>query len=164
MSKILLTTYGSYGDLHPFIAMGKVLSKNNYEVTIATHLRYKEMVERVGLRFLQMKPNGDELGPEESWTAKAHNPVTGYHFILNDIILPYLNDSYNTLEKEMPKYDLVISHSLTFATPLVAEKYNIPWISCVLQPAALFSSYDPSAIGALPFLAELKFLGPAFLG
>ena len=56
MRKILLTTFGSYGDLHPYIAMARVFKANGDEVTIATHTDYRDQVERIGARFVPVRP------------------------------------------------------------------------------------------------------------
>ena len=37
-----------------------------------------------------------------------------------------------------------------------------PWASTFLQPLGLFSAYDPPVLPQAPFLAALRFLGPAF--
>jgi len=37
---------------------------------------------------------------------------------------------------------------------------NIPWLACAYSPSVLFSAYDPPALGILPFLPRLRWLGP----
>ena len=161
--KVLLTTFGSYGDLHPYLAMARALKQRGDEVTIATHPEYRELVERLGVRFVPMKPGFDELGPEDQWAAKANHSIHGSEFIIRVLILPYLEDSYQTIKAAAKGQDLIISHVLTFAAPLVAEELQIPWISTCLQPSIFFSAYDPPALGFLTILPRLKFLGPRFM-
>ena len=163
MRKILLTTFGSYGDLHPYLAMGRVLTSNGDDVTIATHAEYREQVERIGARFVPMKPGLDDLGPQEEWAAKANHAFFGTEFIVRTLILPYLKESYETLRSAAADQDLIISHVLTFAAPIVAEESGVPWLSTALQPSPFFSAYDPPALGFLTFLPRLKFLGPRFM-
>src|SRR5262249_10155356 len=50
----------------------------------------------------------------------------------------------------------------TFTTPLVAQKKGIPWASTMLQPLGFLSVHDPPVLPLAPFLAKLRFLGPAF--
>ena len=163
MSRILMTTLGSYGDLHPYLAMARVLKQNGDEVTIATHAEYREAVERIGARFVLIKPGLDDLGPEADWAAKANHTLTGTQFIIRTLILPYLEDSYQRIKAAAFGQNLIISHLLTFATPIVAEELGIPWLSCALQPSAFFSAYDPPALGPRPFLPKLRFLGPQIM-
>lgn len=160
MRRILLTTFGSYGDLHPYIGMAKVLKANGYDVTIATHIEYQEQVERIGVGFVAVKPGLEDLGPKEEWAAKANNPIHGTEFIIRTFAMPYLDASYQAIEAAATGHDLIISHLLCFAVPMVAAKLGIPWISTALQPAVFFSAYDPPALGFLTFLPKTKVFGP----
>ena len=160
MSKILLTTFGSYGDLHPYLAMARILKGRGDDVTLATHEEYREYVERIGVRFVPIKPGLEELGPQESWAAKANHSLHGTQFIIRTLILPYLSDGYKTIKETAVGHDLMISHVLTFATPIVAEELGIPWLSCALQPSPFFSAYDPPALGFMTLLPRLKHFGP----
>ncbi len=163
MRKILLTTFGSYGDLNPYIAIARVLKNNGDQVTIATHIEYQEQVERMGIRFVSIKPGLEELGPQESWSAKANHTITGTEYIVRTFIMPYLDDSYRVIKEAAAGHDLIISHVLCFASPIVANELGIPWVSSVLQPAAFFSAYDPPALGFMTFMPRMKVLGPKFM-
>lgn len=160
MRKILLTTFGSYGDLHPYIAMARILKANGDQVTIATHADYQEQVERIGVRFVPVKPGLMELGPQHEWAKKANHWLRGAEFIIQSIIMPYLEDQYHAIKQAAVGHDLIISHILCFATPMVADELKIPWISTILQPSSFFSAYDPPELGFFNILPKLKFLGP----
>ena len=49
--------------------------------------------------------------------------------------------------------DLLISHVLTYSTPLVAERLGKPWLSTALQPLGFFSAFDPPVLAPAAFLA-----------
>ena len=51
MSRILIATLGSLGDLHPYIAVGKALTARGQRVRIATSLEYRARIEAAGLEF-----------------------------------------------------------------------------------------------------------------
>lgn len=159
-----MTTFGSYGDLNPYLAMARVLRNRGDEVTVATHAEYREQVERIGVRFVPLKPGLEELGPQESWAAKANHSIRGTEFIVTTLIMPYLEDCYHAIKAAAAGHDLIISHVLSFASPLVAEELGIPWVSSILQPAPFYSAYDPPAIGSVTILPRMKFLGPRFMG
>lgn len=163
MPKVLLTTFGSYGDLHPYLAMAQALHRRGDQVTVVTHPDYRDQVERLGVRFVPMKPGFEELGPDEGWAAKANHSIHGSEFIIRQLVMPYLEESYQTIRAEAKSHDLMITHVLTFAAPLVAEELQIPWISTALQPSVFFSAYDPPALGFLTILPRLKFLGPRLI-
>ena len=162
MSRVLLTTFGSYGDLHPYLAAAVALKKQGHSPVIATHAEYRDQALRLGLEFLPLKPSLQDVGPEHEWSKKANHPIRGTEFILRTLILPFLEDSYGVLLPASENCDVILSHLLTYAAPMVAEKRKIPWLACMLQPVALLSAYDPPALGPLPFLPSLRFLGPGF--
>lgn len=163
MAKVLLTVYGSYGDLHPFIAIGKVLLKIGHKPTIATHPHYKEIVEGAGIDFLAMRPSEEDFGPEEVWTPHAHNLKTGTLYFFKNMLLPYFKQSFEILNKEVKNFDLVVSHQFTWAAPIAAEHNDVKWISCALQPMAFLSCYDPPSFAHFPYLPHLRFLGSGFI-
>ena len=45
MSKILITTAGSLGDLHPYLAIALGLRQRGHEVVVGTCPRYRQTVE-----------------------------------------------------------------------------------------------------------------------
>ena len=161
MARILMATLGSYGDLHPYLAMARVLKANGDDITIVTHSDYRAQVERIGVAFVPMKPGLDDIGPQETWSSKANSSVGGPRFIIRTLVMPYLEDSYQVIKSVAPGHDLIISHVLTFAAPLVADELGIPWISSILQPSTFFSAYDPPAVGFFTILPKLKFFGPS---
>jgi len=56
--KVLITTYGSLGDVQPYVALGKGLQKAGHQVILATSERFLDFVEDHGLEFEAMN---DEL-------------------------------------------------------------------------------------------------------
>jgi len=163
MARILLTTYGSSGDLHPFLAIGRVLRARGDRVTVATHPDYRVQVERQSLDFVPIPPGLADVGPEEVWVNRATHPVTSTSFIVRELILPYLQASHEAIDRAAAGQDLIISHMLTFAAPVVAEARGIPWLSCALAPTMLLSATDPPALGGLPLLPQLGRLSPAMV-
>jgi UDP:flavonoid glycosyltransferase YjiC (YdhE family) len=77
-------------------------------------------------------------------------------------MMSVLRETYEDTVAAADGADLLVSHLLTFTTRLVAEKKGIPWASTFLQPLGLLSAYDPPVFPQVPFLAKLRFLGPAF--
>ena len=163
MRKILMTTFGSYGDLHPYIGMARALIANGDQVTIATHLDYQEHVERIGATFVRIRPGLDEAGPKEEWAPQANHPIFGPRFIIQTFVMPYLEECYETIKRAATGHDLIISHVLCVTTPLVAEELSIPWVSTILQPATFFSAHDPPALGFMTILPKLKWIGPRWM-
>ena len=55
--RIVLNTFGSFGDVHPYMAIGMELQSRGHVAVIATMDGYREKVEGVGLEFAPVRPN-----------------------------------------------------------------------------------------------------------
>jgi UDP:flavonoid glycosyltransferase YjiC (YdhE family) len=160
--RIVITTFGSLGDLHPYIAIALGLQSRGCEVVIATSHVYREKLEKLGIVFRPVRPDPTELMANPEFMRRVMDRRTGSEYVIRQIVIPALADSYQDTLAAAQDADLLISHGLTFTTRLVAEKKGIPWTSTVLQPLVFFSAYDPPVLAPMPLLAKLRFLGPAF--
>jgi rhamnosyltransferase subunit B len=158
MSRILLTTIGSLGDLHPQIALALELRKRGHDIVFATMKEYGTIIEPLGFEFHPMRPDGTPINnPEE--IAKMTDLKTGSEYVVRKWLLPNLCDTYTDLLDSAKDVDFIVAGDIVYAAPLVAEKLKIPWASLALAPVAFFSAYDPSVIPLLPFLVRLRGLG-----
>ncbi len=78
--RIVLTTLGSLGDLHPYVAIGLGLQQRGHVSVIATSEIYREKVEREGLTFVPVRPNLPDLGDEKILMKKIMDPTRGSKF------------------------------------------------------------------------------------
>jgi UDP:flavonoid glycosyltransferase YjiC (YdhE family) len=158
VARIVLSTFGSLGDVHPYIALGLGLRERGHRVALATHGYYRSKIEEEGLDFFPLRPDADP--DDRELLALAMDVKKGPEKVLRDIVLPALRESYEDLLVASHGADLLVSHPLTFAVPLVAGVLGIRWASAVLSPLGFFSAYDPPVIPAYPGLARLRVLGP----
>ncbi len=159
---IVLTTYGSLGDLHPYMAIALELQQRGHHPVIATHEIYRSKVEAEGLDFYPVRPdlfNGDPEQVQEIMKRAMH-PSEGTQYVVRDLVLPYLKDSYQDLIQAVSGADLFVTHPLSFAGPIVAEKTGIRWVSSVLAPITLLSAYDPPFLPTGYAQISLKLLSP----
>lgn len=161
MSRILLTTFGSLGDLHPYLAIGQELKSRGHFVVIATHAGYRRRAEAVGLEFASVGVDYERLGDLAGAMREAMDERRGSEIVLQKFVLPYLRESRDSLLRAAIGADLMVDHVLTFAAPLVCEKLGLPRVSTTLQPMAMFSAHDPPRFPAAPFVSRLPFMGPA---
>ena len=153
--RVLLTTFGSLGDLHPYLAVGQELRRRGYAVRVATLGRYRERVEAAGLEFALLRASSTEqLTP--ALIERALHSRTGVRYIVRDLVMPSLRTAYEDTVLAADGADLLVTHPLTFATALVAEQRRLPWLSTQLAPIGLASAFDPPP---LPGLAWLRPLG-----
>lgn len=158
--RIVLTTFGSFGDIHPYIAIGLELKSRGHQAIIATSPAYREKIEATGLSFHPVRP--DLLPPEEDpeTILKVMDVRRGGEFILKELFSPFVKDSYEDLREATRDADLLVTHMLTFAGPALAEKTGIPWISTILAPISFFSDYEPFLPPQAPSVGKLLRLSP----
>jgi UDP:flavonoid glycosyltransferase YjiC (YdhE family) len=162
MARVVLTTIGTLGDLHPYLAVAQALKKIGIDSVIATSDIYKEKVEKLGLKYAEIRPKTPDLKKNPEYMARFMDLKEGSSRVINEIVLPSLRDSFDDLMQITQPGDVLVSHILTFSTRIVAEVKQLPWISTTLQPMAFFSAYEPPLIPQLYFLPQMKFLGPSF--
>ena len=161
-----MATFGSLGDLHPYLAIAIGLRARGHDVVIATHGLYQTKVESAGVGFFPVGPDIADYGDESALMARVMDPRRGPEFVVRQMVIPHLRPTYHQMSAAVRGADLLITHPLTLAAQLVAEieRPRLAWISMVLAPTSFFSAYDPPVLAPLPALRHLRPLGPLFYG
>jgi UDP:flavonoid glycosyltransferase YjiC (YdhE family) len=160
MSRFLLTTLGSLGDLYPYIAVARSLIGRGQQAVLATAEEYRTAVEEAGVEFAPVRPGFAELGEYQELVKKAFDVRRGPEFLIRELIMPHLYSAYSDLWQASAGADLLVSHPLTYALPVVAEKRGLPWVATVLSPMSFVSSYDPPTIPSFVWFDSLRSFRP----
>ncbi len=160
-NRIVLTTYGSLGDLHPYIAIALELKKRGNQALIATNELHRSYVQAEGIEFYPVRPDVSFLKTEQGKEIlkQALDPNKGTEYIICELILPHLKESYEDLMQAVQGADLLITHPITFAGPIVAQKKSLRWVSSVLASNSFLSAFDPPIISTQSS-GNLRTLGP----
>jgi UDP:flavonoid glycosyltransferase YjiC (YdhE family) len=161
MKRIVLTTFGSYGDLHPYIAVARGLVARGHAAVIATTALYRDKVERAGIGFHATRPDLADLGERAEIVRRVYDPRRGAEYMTRQLIMPHLPHAFDDLLAITRGADLLVSHAITYAAPLVARKLDLPWLSTILSPMVFMSVYDPPPLPPAPWLKRLFNLSPA---
>jgi UDP:flavonoid glycosyltransferase YjiC (YdhE family) len=161
LSRILLASIGSLGDIHPMIAIGLVLKSRGHEVVFATSSYYHNRLEQLGFITRTLRP--DSIKPTDAeMLAQLMDLRKGTGLLLRDYIFANIRNTYEDLSKFATGADAILVSELVYAGRLVAETRHIPWAFLTLAPSSFFSVYDmPVLPGREPF-AVLHKLGPSF--
>ncbi|MHC4925384.1 MAG: glycosyltransferase, partial [Planctomycetota bacterium] len=162
MSRIVMATFGSYGDVFPYLALGRELRARGHQPVLATAEAYRGHAEKSGIEFRPMRPNVSL--DDRKLITRCMDPKRGAQVIVTEIVVPALRDSYADLEAATEGADLLLSHVLTYAAPILGEKKKLPWMATVLSPMVFCSAYEPPAFAPIPWLASLGPMGPGFNG
>jgi len=163
MKTVVFTTWGSYGDLHPYMALAGELQQRGRHCIIGTSPIYKEKVESAGLEFRPVRP---DLPPPESEEARemireVSHWLRGPEYLFRELLMPHLKETYADTLAAVEGADLLVSHQVPMTAPLVAEKTGIKRISCVLFPIAFASAYDPPTPPQFPALRAVAAAHPS---
>lgn len=157
--RIVFATFGSLGDLHPYVAVARELIRRGRRPLIATFGEYREPVEAAGVEFAPMRPDMAGFGDPVALMARLFDPWRGPEFMVRGMFLPHLRESYEDLARACRDADLLVTHPLAFAGPLLAQKEGLRWASTALSPMTLFSAHDPPLFPGAPWLRAMRRLG-----
>jgi rhamnosyltransferase subunit B len=162
VSRIVITTWGSLGDLHPYLAVALELRRRGHEAVVATSLCYREKVESLGLGFHSVRPDSDWLLDGDKVRRFSH-PRWGLLRVGRELVMPALAEMYEDTLAAAQGADLLVSMHASYAARLVAEKTAIPWVSALHIPFVFLSAFDPPVMDVAPTLSsKFRVAGPAF--
>jgi UDP:flavonoid glycosyltransferase YjiC (YdhE family) len=155
--RIVLSTFGTLGDVHPMIALALELRSRGHRPVLAVPEIFRRKVSPLGLDFAPVGPN---LDPENSsLVAELMDVNKGTERTLREILFPAVRRSYEELLEVVTAdggADLLLAGELVYQAPIVAEVTGVPWASYVLAPLSFFSGYDAPALPPYPRLAKLQ--------
>ena len=158
--RIVFAAFGSLGDLHPYIAIARELKRRGHRPLIATFDGYREAVEAAGVEFAAMRPSMSGFGDFSAVMERLVDPWKGPEYLVN-LFMPHVRESYEDLARAAAGADLLVTHPIAFAGPLLAQKEGLSWASTVLSPLSLFSAIDPPLFPAADWLRHVRKLGVA---
>ena len=163
--KVVLVTFGSLGDLHPYIALALELRQRGHYPVVAANNSHRPVVEAEGIEFQAIRPDVGDFGDESELMKKVMDLKSGLEYVIRQLLMPNLPASYADLDRTCEGADLLVSHPLTLTAPLVAEKrktHGLAWASVAIAPSVLLSAYDPPVIAPAQWLIHFRAFGPRF--
>src|SRR5271163_2765478 len=159
--RIVFSTFGTFGDVNPLIALALELKRRGHTPVLAIPAMFREKIEPLGIEVRAVRPDqdpNDKRMVEMIWDIKK-----GTERGLREFLFPAIRDSYHDLLAAVQAEggaDLLVSGELAYAGPIVAEVTGIPWASYVLAPFSFFSAYDPPVLPPYPTLAKAQIVVP----
>lgn len=159
--KILITTYGTLGDVQPYVVLGKRLLHAGHQVIVGTSERFRDFVEGHGLTFGHMDDGLLAIIDTDQGRAMLENTTNIFDVAKQNIKLgkqvkplqiAQLSETWELAKRVKPDY--ILYHPKTGAAPHIAEKLGI---GCALiTPIPMLV---PTAEWPFPVLPGLKLGG-----
>lgn len=160
---VFIITFGSRGDVQPYVALGKGLKTAGHDVTICTAEQFESFIREQGLDYGYM--TGELLKLLDTDAGKeALEETVGLFGSLktmaklvkqtNPLNKQMMLDSWAAAQEVEP--DVLIFHPKALGAVSIAEYFKVPPIMAILQPM-----YVPTADFPTPGLPQLN-LGGAY--
>ena len=160
--RIVLTTFGTLGDVHPLIGVALEMRRRGHTPVLAVPEIFRPKIEPLGLEFAKVGPTLNPDDPQQ--VADLMDIRKGTERALREVLFPAIRKSYDELLAAVQRAggaDLMLAGELTYQAPVVAEVTGIRWASYVLAPLSFFSAYDAPVLPPYPKLARLQSAVPA---
>lgn len=148
--KIMLSTFGTRGDVQPFVALGQGLMASGHDVILCTPEGFRVFVEEHGLAYGYIANEFLAL-TEQTLQAQGMQAQMAASRQFPAVIRRALDDEWRVAQAFKP--DLVIYHTKSLGSYHIAERLNIP------QMVAMPLPITPTRAFPYPFFAGAKLGG-----
>lgn len=159
MRRVLFCTFGSRGDLHPYVAIALALRERGIESVIAANKDHADVLCRAGIRHIEVPPSREDFAHLPDLMSKVMDRGSGGEFIYREMVMPFLARTYETTLAAGEGCSLIVGHPLAVTAPMIAEKLDKPYIYSAPQSIGFFSSVDPPVLPVMWWLRHLRSLG-----
>ncbi|MDH4127757.1 MAG: glycosyltransferase [Spirochaetota bacterium] len=157
-----LQTWGSDGDILPFIALADGLSSAGHEVTLfytsIDNKDYSPLGKSFNIKLIKVYDKF-ELDADKVFrdVTKFINPLNEFALVLEKYFDPAVEEMYEASKNLCIENDLVIGHIVNHTLLTAAEKYKCPRVSLALFTNAIQSKYmSPLGINLGKFINTLS--------
>lgn len=158
MARIVLSTWGSHGDVDPALALARGLRARGHAPVLAAPAFYRDVAGAAGVAFHAVGPDFDP--GDTAMVRRLMDRRRGSEVLLREILLPAVDDAFAGLDAAAAGADLLVTHPAAFAGPVVAAHRGLRWASTVLAPLSFWSASDAPVLPPAPWLKALEAMGP----
>lgn len=147
MARIVVTTVGSLGDLHPMFPVAHELQRRGHNIIFAVPPLLQDAVDE------QQFQSHTESIPPPPGGASWDRPVAEIRSNLRHTYGPYLDECVRVIAAAAEGADAILSTPNQVATAIVGQRRRIPWVTLTVFPGLIPSGYtvpEPHWLPALP--------------
>ena len=146
--KTFINTFGSRGDVQPFVVLGKALKQKGHTVMICTSSRFETEVVKNGLEYGYITDEAFALLDADNTILEDSIGIIGLAKtalklikIAKPINEKMVKNAWDAANKFEP--DLVLYHPKALGAVSIAEKFNVPAVMVSLLPMLASTSEFP---------------------
>lgn len=149
--KIGIQTWGSHGDIRPFIALANGLQAAGHDVTLVVTCvdseRYNAIATYSGvkLRIIATPVVTEPILLEKigNTLVKERNAIKQTQIAIQQLLLPAETEMFQASERLCLENELVIGHYFLYPLAVAAERHSRPYVSVALAHGAVPSAFQP---------------------
>lgn len=148
---ILILTYGTRGDVQPYLALGQGLKRAGHCVTVATSSRFSGAIEAAGLQYAYMNdamlalldtPEAQGVLEDTNNIFRVVTRTLGLLKKVGPIQRALADESWAAAQVSEP--DMIVFHPKAFIAPDIAEKLGIPVVMALVVPGLVPTAEFPN--------------------
>lgn len=153
MTRVVFSTYGSLGDVHPFLAIAQHLRAAGISCVFVTNGSNVDAVRKAGFEAHGIATDAAVLFERAGYDAEAAVAATRDNVNLFwRIVMPEFSGHLDEIEAIAKDATIIFGPPWAFNAQSVAEKHGIPFIGAHLWPLGFLSAHDPPQLRDLPGL------------
>ena len=147
MPRIVVTTLGSLGDLHPMFPVADMLRHRGHSVLFVVPAKFQARVSNQGFECRTVQLMSDPPDKVRGRGAAASKARVERHYT------PFLKGVIEVLDDACNGADVILSTPHQIASAVVGTNRRIPWVTLTVFPGLIPSAYSvpqPHWLPALP--------------
>jgi rhamnosyltransferase subunit B len=147
MTRVLLVSFGSKGDVHPLLALGRGLQERGHEAIVLTNPLAEDDVRRAGLDFHAIGRIED--GEATMAHPKLWHPIDGLGVMWRYLLRPALKPTYEAIETlAAGTRSVVVASPVAMGARIAQERLGVPLVNIYTAATQLRSSRGPLSIAS----------------
>jgi len=139
---VLLTPFGSAGDVYPLIGIGSELQRRGHRITMITNAYFEDLSRRAGFEFVPFSSREDYFSLIDN--PDLWHPQKAVPLLAETSVIPAIPVIYRLIEERYrPGETVVVAGSLALGARVAQEKLGVPLTVIHLQPAVFRSRHEP---------------------
>jgi rhamnosyltransferase subunit B len=142
MARIVLTTFGSSGDINPFVALALGLRARGHDVLFAIEDGFRGVIEQAGFPVARL--TGDALAAMNEQSRdilRDTNPLRSVRLLVSKYIVPTVRPRIEDLRAACAGADLLVSSAFQIASAFVHDLTGVPLVTVTLSPVTVPSAH-----------------------
>jgi UDP:flavonoid glycosyltransferase YjiC (YdhE family) len=146
--RIAVNTFGTRGDIQPYIALSLGLRQAGHAVRVVTHQIFEPFVKEYGLDFYPLHVDPRQVLINQALSEVGNNPIRITRW-MEENLKTVLRDVFEATLIANRDAELMLNSGLSLAGWHVAEKLNMPALATYLWPVTP-SRHLPATTGKIP--------------